>query len=213
MPEGRRSRTQCAKRRSDASERTPRSAILAHSPDWPFDSTERSATSTPTSSPTPLHVDSFTCSTKHAASTSTGHARYHSTSVGCDTSAAGRSGAWRFTPTATNAMSRAHSPTAPSTALPRRRSKWVPFTCACDQASLALGHGRSGLPNITLQRSRGLALLARGPLSVDVDMTSAVKHVDAGIGRAVASLGLVPDFVDAGVSETVRQELCGGIPR
>ena len=44
-------------------------------------------------------------------------------------------------------------------------------------------------------------------------MTSTVKHGDAGMGRAVALLGLVPDFVDAGVSETVRHGLCGEIPR
>jgi len=79
---------------------------------------ERSATSTPTSSPSPLHADSFACSRRHARSTSTGYARFHSTSVGCDTSAATKSGAWRSTPTATNAMSRAHSPTARFTAPP-----------------------------------------------------------------------------------------------
>ena len=130
------------------------------------------ATSMPTSSPSPLHVDSFTFSTRHARSTSTGYARFHSTSVGCDTSAARRSGAWRSTPTATNAMSRAHSPTVPSTALLKRGSKSVPLTCARDQASLALSHGRSGLPNITLQRSGGLALLARRSLSVRVSLRS-----------------------------------------
>ena len=38
------------------------------------------------------------------------------------------------------------------------------------------------------------------PVNVSVDMTSSVKyHGDAGIGRAVASSGLVPDFVGAGV--------------
>ena len=57
-------------------------------------------------------------------------------------------------------------------------------------------------------------MLARRPLSAAVDMTSAVKyHGDAGIGRAVASLGLVPDFVNAGVSETAHHEFCGGISR
>ena len=65
-------------------------------------------------------------------------------------------------------MSHAHSPTVPSTALLKRDSKSVPLTCARGQVSLALGHGRSGLPNITRQRSGGLALLARGPLSVRV---------------------------------------------
>jgi hypothetical protein len=56
-------------------------------------------------------------------------------------------------------------------------------------------------------------LLASRPLIVDVDMTSTVKyHGDAGIGRAVA-LGLGPDFVDAAVIDTPRDELCGGIPR
>jgi hypothetical protein len=39
------------------------------------------------------------------------------------------------------------------------------------EAVLALGHGKSGLPNITLQRSGGLALLARRPLSVRVRRT------------------------------------------
>jgi hypothetical protein len=42
----------------------------------------------------------------------------------------------------------------------------VPLTCGRDQASLVLGHGRSGLPNITLQRSGGLAVLAHRPLRV-----------------------------------------------
>jgi hypothetical protein len=45
-------------------------------------------------------------------------------------------------------------------------------------------------------------------------MTSTVKyHGDAGIGRAVASSGLVPDFVDAAVIDTTRDARCGGIPR
>jgi hypothetical protein len=45
-------------------------------------------------------------------------------------------------------------------------------------------------------------------------MTSTVKHHgDAGIGRAVASSGLVPDFVDAAVIDTARDARCGGIPR
>ena len=142
--------------------------MLARSLGGTSDSTDRSATSTPTSSPSPLHVDSFTLSTRPARSSSTECAGFHCTSVGCDTSAARRFGAWRSIPTATNAMSRAHSPTVPSTALPKGRSKWVPLTCGRDQAWFALGHGRSGLPNITLQRSGGLALLAHRPLSVRV---------------------------------------------
>jgi hypothetical protein len=44
----------------------------------------------------------------------------------------------------------------------------VLLTCGCEQAPLAHGHGRSGLANITLQRSGGLASLARRPLSVHV---------------------------------------------
>jgi hypothetical protein len=45
-------------------------------------------------------------------------------------------------------------------------------------------------------------------------MTSAVKyHGDAGIGRALAPSGLVPDFVDAEVIDTTRDELCVGIAR
>jgi hypothetical protein len=45
-------------------------------------------------------------------------------------------------------------------------------------------------------------------------MTSTVKyHGDAGSGRAVALLGLVPDFVDAAVIDTTLDELCGGISR
>ena len=52
------------------------------------------------------------------------------------------------------------------------------------------------------------------PLTGGVDMTSTVKyHGDAGIGRAAASLGLVPDFADAAVIDTTRDERCGGIPR
>jgi hypothetical protein len=152
MLEGRRSQAECGKRQSDASERTPTRAMLARSLDWTSGSTGRSATSTPTSSRSPLHVDSFTFSTKHARSTSTGYVRFHSTSVGCDTSADRRSGALRSTPTATNATSRAHSPAVRSTARLKRLSKWVPLTCGRDQAPLVLGHGGSGLPNITLQR-------------------------------------------------------------
>jgi hypothetical protein len=42
-------------------------------------------------------------------------------------------------------------------------------------------------------------------------MTSAVKYPgDAGIGRAVASSGLVPDFVGAGVIVRDAMRLCGG---
>jgi hypothetical protein len=115
----------------------------ARSRGWTFASTDRSATSTPTSSPSPRHVDSFTFSTRPGRSSSTGFARLHSISVGSDTSAARRSGAWRSTPTATNAMSRAHSPTVRSTAPLKRRSKWVPLTCGRYQPCLALGHGRS----------------------------------------------------------------------
>ena len=45
-------------------------------------------------------------------------------------------------------------------------------------------------------------------------MTSAVKyHDDARTGRAVASSGLVPDFVGAGVIVRNAMGLCGGIPR
>ncbi len=66
----------------------------------------------------------------------------------------------------------------------------------------------------TTQSSGPLARMrSPRPLTASVDMTSAVKYGDARIGRAVASLGLIPEFVDAGVSETVRHELCGGIPR
>ena len=65
---------------------------------------------------------------------------------------------------------------------------------------------------VAAQQQAGAARLRR-PLSLGVDMTSTVKHGDAGIGRAVSSLGLGPDFVDAGVSETARHELCRGIPR
>ena len=44
-----------------------------------------------------------------------------------------------------------------------------------------------------------------------VDMTSAVKYQgDAGIGRAVGSSGLVPDFVGAGVIVRNAMGLCGG---
>ena len=160
MPEGRRSRAECGKRQSDASGRTPRSVMLARSLDWPSDSTGRSATSMPTSSPNPLHVHSFTFSTRHARITCNESARFHCTSVGSDTSAARKSGAWRSTRTATNGTSRAHSPTVLSTEPPKRRSKWVPLTCARDQVSLALGHGRSGLPNITLDRTAGSHSLA-----------------------------------------------------
>ena len=85
-----------------------------------------------------------------------GYARSHSTSAGCDTSAAKRSGAWRSTPTATSATSRAHSPTVLSTALPKRRSKWVPLTCGRAQAVLALGHGRIGLPILELASRYGV---------------------------------------------------------
>ena len=47
-----------------------------------------------------------------------------------------------------------------------------------------------------------------------VDMTSAVKyHGDAGVGRAAASSGLVPDFVGAGVIVSGAMGLSGGIPR
>jgi len=70
------------------------------------------------------------------------------------------------------------------------------------------------LSNIPLQRTEGLALLASRPLSVDVDMTSAVKyHADARTGRAVWSLGPAPDFVDAGVIVSGTMGLSGGIPR
>jgi len=151
--------------------------MLAPSRDWTSDSTERSATSMRTSSRSLPHVDSFTFSTRHARSTSTEYARFHSTYVGCDTSAARRSGAWPSTPTATNAMSRAHSPTVPSTALLKRGSKSVPRTWVRDQVSLALDHGRSGLPNITLQRSDRLALLACRPMSVRVRPRSADEHL------------------------------------
>jgi len=66
-------------------------------------------------------------------------------------------------------------------------------------------------PNLPLQRPGLLALLTARPLSAGVDMTSAVKyHDDAGIGRAVASVGLVPDFVDAAVIDTTRDALWGG---
>ena len=52
------------------------------------------------------------------------------------------------------------------------------------------------------------------PLNGNVDMTSAVKYQgDAGIGRAVGSSGLVPDFVGAGVIVRNAMGLCGGIPR
>ena len=47
-----------------------------------------------------------------------------------------------------------------------------------------------------------------------VDMTSAVKyHGDAGVGRAAASSGLVPDFVGAGVIVSGAMGLSGGGPR
>ena len=61
----------------------------------------------------------------------------------------------------------------------------------------------------------GASLAGFAPVKAVVDMTSTVKrHGDAGIGRAAAAVGLVPDFVDAGVaSETARHELGGGIPR
>ena len=66
-------------------------------------------------------------------------------------------------------------------------------------------------PNHALQADRALAMLALRPLSANVDMTSAVKYQgDAGIGRAVAALGLVPDFVDAAVMDTTRDERCTG---
>jgi len=51
-------------------------------------------------------------------------------------------------------------------------------------------------------------------LIMRVDMTSAVKHHgDAEIGRAVASSGLVPDFVGTGVIVRNAIGLWRGIPR
>jgi hypothetical protein len=68
-------------------------------------------------------------------------------------------------------------------------------------------------PNPSLQPTcYGLRLRTR--LSSNVEMTSAVKYQgDAGIGRAVGSSGLVPDFVGAGVIVRNAMGLCGGIPR
>ncbi len=150
---GRRSPTQSGKRQSNASVRTPRSVMLASSLDWAFDFVERSATSTPTSSPSHLPVNSFVFSRRHAISTSTACVTFPSTSVGSDTSGPRRPGAWRSTPTVTNAMSHAHSPTAPSTGLLKRRSKSVQPTCARVEDGQRLRPGSGRLPNITLQRS------------------------------------------------------------
>ncbi len=47
------------------------------------------------------------------------------------------------------------------------------------------------------------------PLNVSVDMTSAVKHSDAGTGRAVSSLWTASDFVDTACSSPAKWALWG----
>jgi hypothetical protein len=66
----------------------------------------------------------------------------------------------------------------------------VLLTCGCEQAPLAHGHGRSGLPNITLQRSGGLALLARRPLSVHVRPICATRRGGADSDTVMGRGGL-----------------------
>src|SRR5262249_22030807 len=158
-------REACGKRQSNASESTPRGTTAGRSLDWASVSTVRSVTSMPTLSPSPRLGDSCACSARHARNTSSAYARYPSISVDCDTSAAERCGAWPSTRTATSATSYARFRTGRSTALPRKRSRSVPRTCERDQPLQALRHASGGLPNITLQRPGGLALLARRPPS------------------------------------------------
>ncbi len=97
---------------------------------------------------------------------------------------------------------------------------WPPPTRRAPQASACAPYRKLIELSRSISRkawacvSAGMEWRGRRPLFHHADMTSAVKyHDDAGIGRAVTSSGLVPDFVGAGAIVRNAMGLWGGIPR